>query len=103
MLICFGAAAQPNAGQARSPQQRAHHNKFADSNKPAHHNKFVGSKKPAHPNKFADYNKPAHPNKFADPYSLAQHRKPIARVEMRMFFDHAAPIWNSSRRFPQPV
>jgi hypothetical protein len=79
MLICFGAAAQPNAGQARSPQERAHHNKFADSNKPAH------------------------PNKFADPNRLAQHSKPVPMVEMRMFFDHAAPIWNSTRRFPQPV
>jgi len=91
MLICFGAAAQPNAGQARSPQERAHHNKFADSNKPAH------------PNKFVDYNKPAHPDKLADPNRLAQHSKPVPMVEMRMFFDHAAPIWNSTRRFPQPV
>jgi hypothetical protein len=85
MLICFGAAAQPNAGQARSPQERAHHHKFADSNK-----RF-------------DSNKPAHPNKCADPNRLAQHNKLLARVEMRMFFDHAAPIWNSTRRFPQPV
>ena len=91
MLICFGAATQPNAGQARSPQERAHQNKFADSNKRAHHNKFV------------DSNKPAHPNRFADPNRLAQHSKPVPMVEMRMFFDHAAPIWNSTRRFPQPV